>query len=244
MVHDIKFYIIVAILVPPSIASVLTFRPVLIIFSLLIASLLIAFYRLYDIIEAAIFRHSNIIQIIDGCEISGDRSTAVRKVKGGFFVTAAAMLESNSNDKIEKDKIENIVTNSHCPFRFVLQVERVDIRKLLDRLQTRRIMNEFEMDKLSNNSIKNKTAKINALKRRIEQQDHEIERITAGNMPLKVTQYIMTSSFSESKPMAKEHAKSQIRELASEFGALVGTKSIILDGNDLLNLLKFDSASL
>jgi hypothetical protein len=241
MEHDLKFYAIVIVLAILSIASILTLNLALIIAALLISALLVAFYKLYYIIESVIFKRTNLIQVIDGCELSGDRTTTIRRVRDGICATAAALLENGSNSAVEKDKIENIVANSHCTFKFVMQVERVDVHKLLDRLQTKRSMIEIEISKLDEHPGRNNIAKINSLKRKADQISHEIEKVTSGSTPLKVAQYIITSSISESKTIAQERARSQIRELASEFGALIGTKSEILSGDDLLTMLKFDS---
>ena len=65
--------------------------------------------------------------------------------------------------------------------------------------------------------------------------------MNTGGTPLKVSQYIMTSSISESRFTAQEAAKSQLRELVSEFGALLGYKSEIIEGDELLRILRFDS---
>lgn len=242
MEYDIKFYIIVAILAIFSIASVLTLNPFIILISLSVAILIVAFYKLDYIVEAVIFKRTNLIQVVDGCEISGDRSTVTRKLGDKFCATAVASLENNSNESIERTKIENIIANSHCVFKFVIQVERLDISKLLNKMYTRRSMKEIELSRLNKSYEKDNIAKSNTLKRQMDQIEHEIERINSGGTPLKVSQYIMTSSISDNKFSAQDRAKSQLRELVSEFGALLGVRCEILNGNDMLRLLKFDSA--
>lgn len=241
MEHDLKFYAIISVLVILSIASIFTLNIVVVIIALLVSMLLIAFYKLYYIIESVIFKRTNLIQVLDDCELSGDRTATIRRTDSGICATAAASLENSSDGAIDKEKIENIVANSHCTFRFVVQIERVDTYKLLDKLQTKRSMIEIEIGKLDERSSRNNIAKLNSLKRKVDQLSHEIDKVTSGSAPLKVAQYIITTAFSESKTIAQERAKSQIRELASEFGALVGTRSEVLSGDELLNLLKFNS---
>jgi hypothetical protein len=224
-----------------AVASIMTLNLIVIIASLAVSMILIAFYKLHYIVEAVIFRRTNIIQIIENSEISGDRSTVIRRLGSSYCSTAAALLHSSSNEAIEKEKIENIISNSRCPFKFVMQVETININKLIDSLETKRNIREIELGRANNSGSKDNAAKINSLKRQIEQLDNEIEKISSGDTPLKVAQYIMTSAVSENKFNAQERAKSQLRELASQFGALLGTKSEMLDGNDLIQLLKFDS---
>ncbi|MDE1871526.1 MAG: hypothetical protein KGI06_04800 [Candidatus Micrarchaeota archaeon] len=244
MEHDIRFYVIASVLILLTIASLFTLKWILIIVSLTITGLSIVFYKMYYIIEASIIKRTGIVQLIDGNELSGDRTTTVRRVKGNFIATAVAILKNNSKEPITRDKIENILENSHFTFRFIMQIEHIDVNKLLDRLQTKRSMLEIELDKLNDHVTKNNSLKINVLKRRIDQINHELDSISSGGTPLKISQYIMTSAMAANKSSAQEQAKSQLRELVSEFGALLGTSSNIMSGNELLELLKFDSMAI
>ena len=237
------FYALVSVLVLLSVACVLTLNIALIIACLAMASLLVAFYRLHYLVDAVIFRRSNLIQVVDSCELSGERSTAIRRLDGKYCATAAALLKTGTTEKVEREKIERLVANSHCQFRFVMQVESVNIEKLLDRLNTRMSMDEIALGRLCGRNEKANTVKINRLKRELEHINGEIEKISAA-APLRVSQYLMTSAVSDNRFAAQERAKSQIRELGGEFGALLNSKVEILSGNDLLEVLKFDSGAL
>ena len=241
MEHDIKFYFVALILTVLAIASVMTLNVILILSSIIIAMLLVGYYKLSYIVEAVIFKRTNLIQVIEGYELSGERSTAIKRVSGRFNAITAALLESTSNGSVEREKIENVISNVHCTFRFVIQVERIDTNKLLDGLRTKRSMKEIELTKLNNTPFKNNALKSNSLKRQIDQIDHEIEKISSGGTPLEVSQYIVTGATSDNRFNAQELAKSQLRELTSSFNALLGTKAEPLSGDDLLGFLKFNS---
>ncbi len=244
MEHDIKFYCMISILAVLSIASILTLNAALILISLIITAFAVALYRLHYIVDAMIFKRSNLVQIVDSYELSGERTTAMRRYSSTYCATAAALLEINSSGRIEREQIEGIVGNSRCPFRFIMQIEGVDINKLLDKLDTRRGMHEIELNRLISADEKSNSLRINRLKRQIEYIRGEMEKLNSGGAPLRLSQYIMTSAVSDNRLVSQERAKSQIRELASEFGALTGSKAVILSGNDLLDLLKFDSGAL
>lgn len=241
MEHDIKFYVIMIVLILMSVASILTLNVVLIVSTISVSIVLVSFYKLYYIIESVIFKRTNFIQVINDCEVSGDRTAAIRRVKSGFCATTAALIIGTPNGKIGQEEVENIISNSNCTFRLVMQVEKLDTSKMLDRLQTKRSMIEIEIGKLTNDKSKDNTARISDLKRKVTQIDYDITGISSSGAPLKVAQYITTSYVSASRNSAQERAKSQIRELISEFGTLIGIKTSILEGDDLLNILKFDS---
>jgi hypothetical protein len=239
MEEDTKFYCVAAILAIAAMTSIFTLNAVVIIASLLIALLSVALYRLHYVIDSLIFKKTNLIQLMGDYELRGERTVAVRKLGGKFSATAAALLEANPKTGLEKEKIENIIASSHIPFKFVLQIETVNLEKLIDKLETSRGMKEIELGRMDHS--KGNILKANSLRREIEQINQEILAIGTGGKPLRASQYIMTSSVSDSRFGAGERAKSQIRELSSQFSAMLGIKSSILSGNDLIDVLRFDS---
>lgn len=239
MNDEIKFYIVSILLAIMAIASMASLNVIVIIASFFAAGLLIAFYRLHYIIDSLIFKHSNLVQIVNNFELSNDRTAALRKLDGNFSATAAALLENSSRNGIDREKIENIISNLHFPFKFILQIEYINIKKLLDKIETKRNIKEIELAKIKNS--KGNDPKINALKREIEQMERDISQLSTGS-PLKISQYLMTSALSENKFSAQERAKGQIRELGSHFSAITGSKLQVLEGNELLDLLEFDSS--
>ncbi len=243
MNDSVIFYCVIAVLIILSIACLLTLNIALIVACLITAMLLVAFYRLHYLVDAMIFRRSNLIQVIDSCELSGERNAAVRRIGGRYCATAVALLKTGPADRLDREKVESIIANSHCQFRFVMQVEHIDTRKLLDKLSTKMSMDEIALERLSGRNERGNMVKINRLKREIEYIKGEIDRISVA-APLKVSQYVMTSAVSDNRFSAQERARSQIRELAGEFGALLSSKTEILSGNDLLDALRFDSGAL
>ncbi len=238
--YDYVFYLLSAALAIMTVASILTLSTYVIMIGFIISGLFIVSYKFNYIIDSFIFKKTNLVQILDGYEVSGDRGAAIRKMNRGYCATAAALLKSNnSNGKISRESIENIVSNSHSPFKFVMQIERINIDKLLDSLKTKRSMLEIELGKIALSGAN--SARANMLKRHIDQLNAEINQISTGGSPLKLAQYIMTSAISESGFTAQEKAKSQLREITAEFSAIAGSKAEILSGNDLVDLLKFDS---
>jgi hypothetical protein len=232
--------VLLAAVLLASIASLLSLNTVLIVTSLVAAPTLIAIYKLWYAIEAAVFRRTNLIQVVGNQQLGGDRATAIRAANDGFIATAVASLKGDARENVDRDKIENIISHVNYPFRFALHVERLDVNKMLDALQTKRGMKEIELARVSANGRCAGNAKVGLLKREIEQIGDDIRNISSGT-PLRLARYITTSARSESRSAAEERAKSQIRELASEFGALLNSDSCILSGIELLDALEIDS---
>lgn len=241
MRDTIAFYLVLALSVAAEITSILTLNPVAIAFtsSMLVSSVIIL--KLWYVIEASIFKHTNLIQVFGRFELSGDRISAIRRASGKISATTAVVLHVGGKAEVDKKKIENVISHISYPFKFMMQAERLDLEKLLDKLQTRRKMREIALSRVDHSSAKNLPL-INSIKREIEVLEHDIESISSGDVPLKVSYYIMTTGVSDSVFSAEESAKAQIRELASQFDAILASKSEQVRGSDLIGLLELDSS--
>ena len=221
-----------------SLSSLLSLNVFLIALSLLAVLTLILTQKLWFVVEALVFKHTSLIQVLGDQQLSGIRSAAIRRAKGGFVATTMALLRGDARENVDREKIEAIIAHLNYPFRFVLDVKRLDANKLLDKLQTKRSLKEIALSKMSANGPS--AAKMSAIKREIEEIERDISNISAST-PVSLARYIATSAKSESRFAAEEHAKSQIRALASEFGTLLNSEAQILAGTDLLECLEIDS---
>lgn len=241
MKEEYVFYLLVILSVVAEAVSIFTLNIFLIALSsvLLFSSMII--HKLWYVIDSFLFKHTNLIEVFGGFELSGDRASAVRKESGIVSATATAMLLVGTKSDVDRRKVENILAHINYPFKFVMQAERLNIEKLIDKLETRRSTREIELSRIDHSSQRH-LPMINRIKRELEVLGHDIESISAGEVPLRLAYYIMTTAVSESRFDAEERAKSQIRELASQFDALLSAKSRILQGNELLRILEIDSS--
>lgn len=223
-----------------TVASVLTLNVALIGVGILSAFAIAFLYRLWFVIEAVLFRHTHLVELLGCYELDGARETAVRKIRGMFCATAAASLVNGAKRPVDRESLEEIVRQVHAPFKFVLQVERLNARKILDTLQTRASMKRIELSRLGSSSAKKGSPKLDALKREISELESEISAISAS-APMRLRHYLMTSALSDSRFVASERAVSQITELSSRFGALLGSEPELLSGTSLAEVLELDS---
>ncbi len=197
-------------------------------------------FKTWDIIEAAIFRHSNMIQVFNGYELNNDRISAIRK-RGNVFTATSAALVRLGDRNIEKANLENIISNLNAPFKIIIHIEKVDVKKILDRLRTKLYSKRIVISRLEKEPNKGHGMKIDILRKHIEAIEHDISSITSGMVPLNLAYYIMTSGVSENRFLAEEQAKHNIRNITNQFNALFCSDSEILSGDDLLRLLELDS---
>lgn len=197
-------------------------------------------FKTWDIFESAIFRHTNMIQVFNGYELNNDRLSAIRKRGNVFTATSAALIRLGERN-VEKANLENIISNLNAPFKIIMHVERVDVKKILDRLRTRLYSKRIAVSKLEKEPGKGHGMRIDMLRKHIEAIEHDIGSISSGMVPLNLAYYIMTSGISENRFIAEEQSKHNIRNIVNQFNALFCSDSEILSGESLLKLLELDS---
>jgi hypothetical protein len=232
------FYILLALSGIAVIASILTLNIFVIAISVILIFASVVVYKLWYVIDSLVFKHTNLIELFNGYELSKDRNSAIRRKDGRIISTTAALLSAEKEESIEKGDIENIIAHINYPFKFVMQVEKLNVHRIMDRLQTERSLKEIELSRLDNNKS---SVRINQLRRELELIQHDMNAIKTGDTPIKLTRYILTTSVSDTFYDAEERAKSQIRELSSQFDALLKSNSRIIVGTELIELLQLDS---
>lgn len=234
-------YLLLGICLILAVLSVFTLDVYVIAFSSVLALIAVLIYKAWPLIEPLIIRRTNIIQLLEGLELSGDRSVAIRKVHGGFSATASALLIVQKSNIIAGDKVENIIAHTSAPFKYTLYAQRIELAKLLDKLQTSKGIKEIQLARIADTSKGRSALRANQLKKEIEQLEHDITSIGSGAVPIRVAYYLSTSAFSDKRFEAEARSKAQIKQLASEFDALLGSSSKTLTGDELIAVLRLDT---
>ncbi|MFI5412899.1 MAG: hypothetical protein ACHQX1_03335, partial [Candidatus Micrarchaeales archaeon] len=172
-IENTIFWILMVVSVITSIASILTLNLFLIALTSILIFASVILYKLWYVIDALIFSRTNLVELFNGYELSRDRASAIRRVNDLISSTTAAVFEANSTTEIDKSKIENIIAHINYPFKFVMQVERLNVNKITDRLETSRSLKEIELSRIDQPNGK-KTLRANQLKRELEQLQHDI----------------------------------------------------------------------
>lgn len=235
MNDKLRLYAIIGVYSTLMAASMLTLNIYLLFLSIVIFPVIIFVERMWYLIESVIIRRTRIVQLFADYELSGDRSVAVRNVGERYIATAIARMEGEPRKEILRDELEGIITHTPYQFRFTMQMEDFDVEKAVERLKTRRGMLDIALLHSAN------SPKRNQIRRELGEITHEIEEIGTGGRPIRIGRYLMSSASSHSKVIAEENAKTQIKALAGEFGALLNSDPRILTGNELVEALRIDS---
>ena len=234
-------YILIGACLLAAALSVLTMRVLVIGATSAVAFASLMTYRIWYIIDAKIFEKSGVVQVLNGFELSGDRSAATCAVNGVYTATAAAVVEALGGVEIDSSRVENLIANLGVPFKIVMSVESLDTKKLMERLQTGKAAKEIRLSRVHNQGSGRGMLTATRLRQEIAFLEGEIRSIGSGGTPLRLVCYIMASAMSESRYKAEETARARLAMVSSEFDAVFNARSRALSNNELVGLLRFDS---
>ncbi len=221
------------------IISILSGSVLVLFISAILLFLTLIFYKGWYILEPLLFRKVNVIQTVGNYQLSGERRSAIIKSNGYVSATTAVLIDVSKIDELDREALENIIHNLKMPFKIIMQIEQLNTSKIVNDLKTKQYMKESELYKIA--KLNPKSPKVAALNREISQITNDILEITSGKMPLKLSYYALTSAIAENAYRAQDLAIMRIKELANSIDSVLNTKSNILEGDDLLSVLKFDS---
>lgn len=233
------FYVMGALYATLLITSILLGSVLVLSISAILLFTTVLFYKGWYIIEPLLFRKINIIQTVGSYQLSGERKSAIIKSNGYVSATTAMLIDPSKINELNKEDMENIIQNLKIPFKIIMQVEQLNTSKIVNDLKTKQYMKESELYKIA--KLNPKSPKVAALNREISQINNDILEITSGKMPLKLSYYALTSAIAENVYRAQDIAIIRIKELANSIDSVLNTKSNILEGDELLSVLRFDS---
>lgn len=236
--RDVTFYLLASVCVAGIASSVLFMNAALLVLCMALAVICVALYKGWYIIEPLVFRHSNVVELLGGYELSGGRTVALRRMGNSFTATAAALLDTSKMDELSKERLEDVIHKVGRPFKLSMVVEPLDTGRITNELRTRQYMVEARLSRLQR--AKADSVKVAQEKRKLDEIQRDIEEITSGKTPLRLLYYVMSSSRSGSMVVAREQALAGMRELCNAFDSATGSRSSALSGSELAELLMFD----
>ena len=66
------------------------------------------------------------MQVLNGYELSGERTSAITKMGNRFSATAVALLDVSKISELDKEKLEGIIEKTGKPFKLVTMVNPIN----------------------------------------------------------------------------------------------------------------------
>jgi hypothetical protein len=198
---------------------------------LLFASVFVLRYG--HIFNSFLTNKMKILEVSSGYSLGKRGFSAVKKIGTSYYGISIASLKVttgvNAGSRIITEAIEKI----RIQFEFSVRLERIDLKKLLNGLETRRRIKEIELSKIGAKDYD----KANRLKREIGIVESEIQSITCGNTPMSAMLLLKCASVCKSSEEAQMLPYKNLQELCTLFASSFNFDYIILKGEDLLELL-------
>ena len=221
--------------------SLPSLNPYLIAIASLISFLGLLAYKCWDILEAVIIRRTMVIYVSGKYELSGSREAAVSVSNGIYHAAAAARIHISDGAEVDSRAMEDIIGRFRWPFRLALHVERLDMKGMINGLETSIESRNIAISRIQNPSSGKGAMRAEALQREISHLKEELIKIGSGGVPLKLHYYVVTGTSSDSRVRAIDEAKARIMQLSGMIDAVLHSKSQLVCGEELLQLMEINS---
>lgn len=203
------------------------------------ALIIFVVYTGWDIIESLVFKHTNMIQVVGNYEISGDRATAMFRKGNKYVSVSVSEIGAITDVGMDERRFENIIERLNIPFRLVMQIEKIMTRNMTEGMETQKHMREIALSRLSPKAPRDRLKK-QKLKNEILYLEHNISELMSGGIPLQLSYYVMCNAVSFDRYSAEKLSISNMNRITTEFDSAFGTKSRLLSGNELINILRME----
>ncbi len=165
-----------------------------------------------------------------------DKLCLLARSSNGYTAIAASSINGSENGKLDRDSIESIVSKTEFPFRFMVSVERVNLKNFMEKLQTQKRIKEIQLSRLDKSSQKSAIAEAR-LRAEISHLSDEIDDFVSGGTPVKVNYYIMVSEHGDNAYAAQNSAKIAIKQVSSLFDSVLGSTSKVLKAPEIIRAI-------
>jgi hypothetical protein len=117
----------------------------------------------------------------------------------------------------------------------------LDTKSILESIETKKYAKEIELSRLSSSSRNKDTLRSVRLRNTINALSEDIDNIKKGKKPVYLAYYLVAVGSSENKFFAEELAINRLKTIANEFSFAFKAKFNILEGDQLIEILKMDS---
>ncbi len=193
-----------------------------------------------------LFKNSKVVEIGRNFEIPPSQDVVVGKSGWNFLATAflAARLYESASEKDAQGKVamgemfERAISSAGFPFKVCCLVCPLGLQNELEEARSRRSLAE---SKLANLGASNKQSSEQArLRREIAMWERQIEKLTAGEMPLEVVFYLSTTSSGMTKEEAIARVNAQSDELSVVIGGALACEVVRLKGEEMKRCFWWD----
>ena len=213
--------------------SILLGSALALVFSSITLLIYLVYSRSYHILNPILASKYGAVLLSNGYSLSYDNKVAVRAIDGKFKAISIAVLEISSKITNEGSKFEEILSKCKFPFELNIAIKGVELKKVVDSLETRRRIKEIEISKTE--ATKYQT--ISKLKRELNIVEGEIASLTSGKLPVETIVRLSSSSICETEGEAIGSVRNQVIQVCGIFSATYAVGYRLLAGEELLREL-------
>ena len=231
--NRIYAYMIYAVSIGVLALSLLSYNLLGIIVVATLAFLSVAYMNSGHIINSVAMKRLRVIEICGGYHVSGSTHSAIKRNGSMYNSVSVAVLKPNSKIEGQSRIFEELLDKIKIPFEFSISVRKLDRKKVIESLETRRRMKELELSRSDGPDYKSASM----IKRQIRAIENEISIISEGNEPIEALVKLKSFASGETEAEAARMSFRQLEQIANLVASSFKLDYVIATGEDILDLL-------
>ncbi len=208
-----------------------------------------AVWRFGFIIKPMIMRQTHMLEGFGRYEVPPQQDVIVKKEGNNYHATAYLLVKftQSSTEKtadqiaVVRQSYERALSSLNYVYKISNMVCPVDLTPHVDKIKERRSKAESRLSELSSLPANSNTgSEMALLKREIESCENQLQKIQAGERPMRVVNFAMTTASSHSKDDAIARVKQQAAELKTVISSTLDTEVTQLAGDEMKRCFEWE----
>jgi hypothetical protein len=216
------------------------------IFSFVVAA---AMWRFGYLLKPMITKQTNVVEGFGKYEIPPSQDVIVKKI-GNRYYASSFMLVRFTQSSTEKTPAqvasirqgyERALSSLNYVYKISNMVCPVELTPYIEKIKEKRSNAEARLSELSSlPSSSNVGSEMARLNREIQSYGSQLERIQAGERPMRVLNFAMTCASSNSRDDAISRTKAQCAEIKSVLSSTLDTEILLMRGDDMKRCFEWE----
>jgi hypothetical protein len=208
-----------------------------------------AVWRFGFLIKPMLIRSTHTLEGFGKYEIPETQDVIVKKEGDTYYASAYLLVRftQSATEKtpeqiaLSRQSYERALSSLNYVYKISNMVCPVDLTPYIDKIKEKRSTSEAKLSELTSLPANaNQGAEMARLKREIESFESQLEKIQAGERPMRVLNYAMTCASSHSKDDAIAKARQQATELKTVIASTLDTEMLQLAGDDMKRCFEWE----
>ncbi len=230
------------------IASFLAQNALLALLAAVFVLLSVMLWKMGHILLPMLTGHFKTVEVRDPYEIPPARDMVIKKCGSKYYasmfmqahITSSVTEMDLASKSLFMEYFERAISSARSVVKFSVVAAGIDMTEFGNKLKSRRGEIETNRARLAASGKVSEQAELTRLDREVAMINKQLERLAAGEKPMEVIAYVMTTAVGLSREDASRKVRAQAAEVKTGVGNSLNVDILMLADEDMLRCLEWE----